>query len=263
VKRVLRFLGRSIPADPHLWVAFVAVFVFLVMDALHSFGWLPWELPPTGLLIVITICLTMLLADRLKEGDETKQEAQKLSRVYECVLEKSAGLRHRPSTREEYDYLWGGFTGKYYVYNPSYRVDTYAGEEEIVKIFLFRYQNPAFEGARYIFLTQEAAGQADLETFRRLMARVRQQYPQVTKKIHVKQLKNKKAPSEAEMYVGIRDGKRIGVMELKEPTLDPQHGMPDYYLVIHDQEMLEHYLRDHFELAWMDANAVDIAGFWS
>jgi len=263
MKRAWRFLAQSIPSDPHLWVAFFAVFVFLVMDTLHALKWIPWELPPSGLLIVITLCIAILLGDRLKEGNAARQDSQRLSRVYECVEEKAAGLRRRPSTREDYDYLWGGFTGKYYVYNPSYNVDQYTGEEEIVKIFLYRYQNESFEEARYLFLTQDAAGQGDLATFRRLMGKVKQQYPEVTKKVRVKELKNSSAPSSAEMYVGMRDGKRIGVMELKEPALEPQHGVPHYYLVIHDQEVLEHYLSVHFEPAWMDVNAVEVAGFWT
>ena len=32
----------------------------------------------------------------------------------------------------------------------------------------------------------------------------------------------------------------MGVIELKEPALDPQHGLPHYYLVIHDQVALDH-----------------------
>jgi len=256
-------IRRSILADPHLWIAFAAAIIFLLMDLLHEVKWLPWELPPEGLLIVITICITMLVADRLKEGEEVKENAEKLNRIANSLFGKGVNLRRRPSTQEEYDYLWGGYTGKYYVYNPSYRVDKNTGEEEIVEIFVHRYQNPRFERARYIFLTKDDPGKADLAIFKRLMASVKQKYPDVTKKVELKELKNREASSEAEIYLGIRDGKRMGVMELKEPSSDPQHGMPHYYLVIHDQEVLEHYTQDHFEAAWNDPNAECVQGFWS
>jgi hypothetical protein len=262
-KGVLRFLRRSVLSDPHLWIAFAAAVIFLLLSILHELGWIPWEPRSEGLLIVITICIIALVADRLKEGDEVRGNAEKLGQIENSLLDKRVALRGRPSTPEEYDYLWGGYSGKYYVYNPSYRVDRNTGEDEIVKILVHRYQNPSFERARYLFLTKDESGNADLQTFRRLMAAVRRAYPAVVGKVEVRELKNQEASSAGEVYLGTRHGTPMCVMELKEPALDPQHGMPHYYLVIHDEDVLEHYLRDHFEPAWNDKNARDVKGFWA
>jgi hypothetical protein len=261
LKRIIRFLRRSIISDPHLWIAFTAAFILLLMDLLHVFKLLARAVPHEGLLIVITFCIMTLLVDRLREGEQIREQvqenAEKLGRIANSVFDKRIALRSRPSTPEEYAYLWGGYTGMYYVYNPSYQVDKYTDEDEIVKIFIHRYQNPHFEKARYIFLTKDDSGKADLETFRRLMVRVKQAYPDVAKKLRVKEVKNKESYSASEMYLGIRYGERRGVMELKEPALGSQHGMPHYYLVIDDKEVVEHYLKDHFEPAWNDRDAED------
>jgi hypothetical protein len=262
LKRKLNF-QRSLLSDPHLWIAFAAAIIFLLMEFLHELKWLPWEPSPEGLLMVITIVIIALVADRLMEGEEVKENSEKLGRIANSLFGKGASLRRRPSTQEEYDYLWGGYTGKYYVYNPSYRVDQNTGADEIVKIFVHRYQNSRFERARYIFLTKDDPGERDLATFHRLMASVKQKYPDVVKKIELKELKNREASSEGEIYLGMRDGMRMGVMELKEPSSDPQHGMPHYYLVIHDQEVLENHILRHFEAAWNDTNAEDVQSFWS
>jgi hypothetical protein len=262
-KGVLRLLRRSILSDPHLWVAFAAAVVFLLLRVLHELQLIPWEVPSEGLLMVITFCIIMLVADRLKEGEDVRENAEKLRVIEHAVHDKRVALRGRPSTPEDYDYLWGGYSGKYYVYNPSYRVDRNTGEEEIVKILVHRYQNPSFEKARYLFLTKDASGNADLKTFRRLMAAVRKEYPAVVGKVEVRQLKDLEASSAAEMYLGTRHGRPMGVMELKEPALDPQHGMPHYYLVIDDKNVLDHYYKDHFEPAWNDANAEDVKDFWA
>lgn len=117
------------------------------------------------------------------------------------------------------------------MFNPSYRVDKNIGKEEIVKLLIHRYQAPQFLTARYLFLTKDEFGKKDLKTFCDLMARVKQEYPDVVKKIEVRELGDREASS-----------------------ADSQHGMPRYYLVIQDRDVFEHYRQDHFEPAWNDTN---------
>jgi len=256
MNRLAVFLRRWLPADPHLWIAFVAAAVFLLTEILH---WLPWfhvEVPVMGVLIVIMICILMLVADRLKEADQARENTEKLHRIANYVSDlKGVALRTRPSTPEEYEYLWGGFTGNYYVYNPSYRVDEDTGEKEIVNILSRRYQDPRFVKAQYLFLTKDIAGQNDLRTFCRLMTGVERHCPDVVNKIQIKQISKKAASSAPEMYLGTRRGERVCVLELKGPTLGKQHGTSHYYLIIHDEKVIEHYLVDHFQPAWDDATA--------
>ena len=262
MRRLFGFLRRSFPEDPHLWITFLFFIGFGVVAASHeALGWPP-EIKPEGYLAIISVGVMMLLADRLKVAEQGRENQERLTRITNLLLDKSAALRSRPSAPEEYEYLWGGYTGRYYVFNPSYRVDTNTGNDEIAKIFVRRYQNPAFEKARYLFLTKDAAGQKDLEIFRALMHKVKALDAGIVGKIEVRQVKNRDASSEAEMYLGTRDGRQMGVIELKEPALDPQHGLPHYYLVIHDQVALDHYLRDHFERAWNDVAVEEVADFW-
>src|ERR1043165_4187724 len=158
VPRLAGFLRRWLPADPHLWIAFVAAAVFLLTEILH---WLPWfhvsEVSEMGVLIVIMISILTLVADRLKEADQNRENTERLGRVADYVSDlQGVSLRTRPSTPEEYESLWGGFTGNYYVYNPAYRVDEDTGEQEIVSILARRYQDPRFRKAQYLFLTKRS-----------------------------------------------------------------------------------------------------------
>ena len=59
-------------------------------------------------------------------------------------------------------------------------MDTNTGKDEIARILVRRYQNPAFETARYLFLTKHAPGQKDLELFRALMHKVKAQCDLIT-----------------------------------------------------------------------------------
>jgi hypothetical protein len=262
VENIKRFLRRSIPSDPHLWIALVGASVFLLMEILHWLEWLTIGASYTGVVIVIMILIISLVADRLKEGDQVRENAEKLGKIAQSMFDKKVALRGRPSSREEYDYLWGGYTGNYFVFNPSYRVDKNIGKEEIVKLLLHRYQAPHFGKARYLFLTKDEFGKQDLETFRELMVSVKREYPGVVGKIEVRELDNRKASSAAEMYLGERHGEFMCVLELKEPDLDSQHGMPHYYLVIQDRDVFEHYRQDHFEPAWNNTNSKDVHKFW-
>jgi hypothetical protein len=52
----IAFLRRSIISDPHLWIAFVVLFIFLALDLLHALHWLPWEVPQEGLFSPFGLC---------------------------------------------------------------------------------------------------------------------------------------------------------------------------------------------------------------
>jgi len=254
-----RFLKRVVDVDSHLLGVYAVLLVFVLLESLHAAKLVSREVPTWVLLGVVTWGVMTLVADRLKESERVEEDSAKLGRIAESVFDKKAELRRRPSTPEEYDYLWGGLKGRYYVYNPSYRVDKNI-EDGIIKIFVHRYQSTDFQ-ARYLFLTKDQSGQDDLAAFRRLMAGVKQECPEVVKKIKVKELKTREASSEAELYLGTRDGRQLGVMELKEPSPDPIHGMPDYYLIVHDQEVLRHFHANHFDKAWDHKDATDVQIF--
>jgi hypothetical protein len=252
------FLKRSIPSDPHLWIAFTAAIIFLLLDILHVLKWSPLEVPPEGLLILIVFCIVALVADRLKEVEKAREDSEKLGRITNSLSDKKVVLRNRPSSAEDYAYLWGGYTDVYRVYNPSYRVDNVNDKDEIVKILIHRYQNPRFEKAQYVFFTKDDSGRNALETFREMMTRVQGNCPDAIRKIEVKEWKDKKASLAPEIYLGNRDGRPMCVLELKEPFSDLQHGMPHYYLVVQDKAVIDHYRENYFDSAWEAATKIDI-----
>ena len=217
-------------------------------------------------LSVVMICIIMLVVDRLREGDQTRANTERLRRLEQSTFGTGIALRPRPGKSADYEYLWGGYTGNYHVYNPSYKPDKEIGETEIVKIFVRRYQNPLFVKAEYLFLTSDHHGLDALETFRRLMAGVKQVYPGVVSRIEVRQIKEKAACSAPEIYLGERQyldeaAEPMCVLELKGPTSSQQHGVSRYYFVIRDTAAKE-YLLDQFKQAWNDESAREIEGFW-
>ncbi|MDQ3803156.1 MAG: hypothetical protein M3416_04805 [Acidobacteriota bacterium] len=263
MKNTGSFLRRVSFSDPHLWLAFVAAAISMLWYFLYKFKLTQGEVSLEGYVFVITLGIFALVLERLREGEQLKENTNKLNSIYNSLFDKRASLCRRPSPSqpEAYAYLWGGYTGTYFAYNPSYKVDEFANEEKIVSFFIDRYQDPSFKEARYLFLTGDASGKADLEFFRRLMNRVKKKYPNIVNKIKVKEMKDKKASSEPEMYLGTRFGKQRGVIELKEPTA-PQHGRPNYYLVIDDEDVVRHFLEKHFEQEWGKENAEGKGDFW-
>lgn len=280
-----RPIHRRILNDPHLWIAFGLAVIFIGMEILHVFNKLKEGPALHWALTVIVICIVMLAADGLKKEERGREDSatlgrivntldgiaadggkreeleretfEKLSRLVVALSDKKVALRKRPSKPEEYDCLWGGFTGSYNVYNPSYKVDQYTGDEDIATILARRYQNPHFDKARYIFLTGDVPGQDALKRFHGLMALVKQKCPGVVKKVEVRELTERKASATSEVYLGMRDGEPTAVVELKESH---QHGMPHYYLIIHDKDVCDHYHQDHFEPSWI--KATDVKEFW-
>ena len=258
-------IKRIVTSDFHLWITLATAVGYFFVKFLNELKWLDWEPSSEGLLVIITFCLAALLIDRLWEGEKLWEKVcdntEKLTFLERTSLHKEIALRLRPETPPDYDYLWGGYTGNYYAYNPSYKLDKQTGESEVVDIFVHRYQNPHFGKAQYLFLTHDHHGQNALKTFRLLMAAVKQAYPRVINKIKVKEIKEKAASSAPELYLGERHTKPMGVMELKGPTLTHQHGTALYYFVIQDKEIKD-YLLDQFNQVWNDELAQDVENFW-
>jgi hypothetical protein len=242
----LRFLRRSVPSDPHLWFAFVVAAVYFLAEILHVAN-----IPSEVLTYVIMICILTIVADRLKSSDEVRENSSKLCRIADSTFDKRVALRRRPSTPDEYESLWGGYTGIYYAYNPAYRLDKATGLEEVAKIFVHRYQNPFFKKAMYLFLKSGTKGQNDLDTFCNIMLQVKSRFPDVVKMIEARVIERDPS-SDAEMYFGTRDGRPTAVLELKDAALGSNHGTPQYYLLIHDSEVIENHLKRHFDVVWDD-----------
>ena len=252
----MRAVTKYMPKDPHLWCALVAGCVFLILEILRV-HWVSDELVPVVGMSIVIVCLVVLIADRLKESNDARENADRVTRIFHSTFHKRVTIRNCPCDPEGYDDLWGGFTGDYFVYNPSYNVDDSMGTDETAKIFLQRYRHPRFGKAKYLFLTKDHEGQKALNTFRAIMAKVKQAQPDILRKVKVKENKKKAACSAPEMYLGTRHGERLAVLESKSPTSFDQHGTPPYYLVIHDGDVLENLEGEHLR-AWTATEVHDV-----
>jgi hypothetical protein len=255
--KLLRFMRDSVPADPHLWIAFAAAAGFLLFEMLGLLEGA--ELDKTkGVQLIIMIAILSLTVDGLKTGKERRQSAETLERLAERTNDKRVALRRRPANRQDYFYLWGNFAGRYCAYSPAYRVENITGEDKILPVYVQRYQDPDFERADYIFLTGDERGQQDLANFRSLMARLKKIVPECEAKINVRELSTKPAASSAEIYIGNRDGRPNAVVELRDPMLGPSHGIAFFYCIIDDQQIIENHLQKDFDDEWAIATPVPL-----
>lgn len=258
MRRIAKFLEHSLLAEPHLWIAVLAAIAFFVMELLHLWHWPAWMDPVRGVVHIVMVCILAMAVDRLKEGEVTRHNAGRIRRIEDAVFAAHSTLCSRPRHPIEFDRLWGGFTESYCAYNPSYRLEELSGGDYVVSLLEQRFRSPLFSKARYVFLTHDQAGLEDLARFRAVILRVHAAWPGVSKVLQVRVVKEREAAPEAEMYIGTRGGKRVGIIEMTERALGGSHGAPTYYLVTHDPDVIEHYLQKHFDQAWASGTPFDI-----
>ena len=228
----------------------LSAIAFFVMELLHLWHWPAFMDPLRGIVHIVMVCILAIAVDRLKEGEATRHNTERIRRIEDAMFAERAVLCSRPRHPDEFDKLWGGFTGSYCAYNPSYRLEELSGDDYVVSLLLQRFQSPLFTRARYVFLTHDRAGLDDLSRFRAIMLRVHAEWPNVAKTLQVRVVQDRDAATDAEMYIGTRDGKRVGIVEMTDSALGRGHGSPNYYLVTYDPNVIEHYLQQHFDEAW-------------
>lgn len=252
-----------------------AVVIFVFWTAGNLLHWFPGapkfeEEVETLLRIALAMLSALVLYEILRGLD--KLEEEKVTQGMWASLRRLGEALHRnvdvkvdvvkspsgPTEAAEYAELFSGFTEKYFVYNPSYRGKVEVpgpGRQEIIRdVFVPRYRDPNFR-AFYLFLTKD--GKQDLDEFRALMKDVKEQCPEVSTKLQVKELKGEAAAEDAEVYSGTKHGIPTSIVELKERRLTGGRGYPHYYLVVMDIEINRH-LDEDFAKAWDRADRVQI-----
>jgi hypothetical protein len=258
MRRLANILKHSLLSEPHLWIAVLSAIAFFVMELLHLWHWPAWMDPLRGVVHIVMVCILAIAIDRLKEGEATRHNTERIRRIEDAVLAEHAALCSRPRLPSEFDKLWGGFTGTYCAYNPSYRLEELSGDDYVISLLLQRFRSPLFHKARYVFLTHDRAGLEDLSRFRAVMLRVQAEWPNASKVLQVRVIPDRDAAPGAEMYIGTRDGKRVGIVEMTDFALGGSHGAPNYYLVTYAPDVIEHYLQKHFDEAWAAGTPFDL-----
>lgn len=258
MRRLLNALKHSLLSDPHLWIAVLSAVAFFVMELLHLWHWPAWMNPIRGVVHIVMVCILAIAVDRLKEGEVTRHNAERIERIEDAVFAARSSLFARPREPHEYDQLWGGFTDTYCAYNPSYRLEELSGDDYVVSLLLQRFRNPLFNRARYLFLTHDRAGLDSLARFRAIMRRVQAEWPNASRVLQVRAIEARDAAPDAEMYIGTRDGKRVGIIEMTDSALGGGHGSPNYYLITYDPNVIEHYLQRHFDESWAAGTPVNL-----
>jgi hypothetical protein len=258
MRRVTNVLKNSLLSEPHLWIAVLSAIAFFMMELLHLWDWPVWMDPLRGVVHIVMVCILAIAADRLKEGEATRHNTERIRRIEDAVLAEHSALCSRPRHPHEFDEMWGGFTDIYCAYNPSYRLEELSGDDYVVSLLVQRFRNPLFRKARYLFLTHDRAGLDGLSRFRAVMLRVQNEWPGASKALQVRVVDERDAAPDAEMYIGTRDGKRVGILEMTDSALGGGHGAPNYYLVTYDPNVIEHYLQKHFDHAWAAGSPFDL-----
>lgn len=255
--KLLRSILDHIRDDVHLWIALVVAAGLIASElwglVLHNEK---FEEVRTVLLVMMVaiLCLTI---DGLRTGKQRRQMVTSLGYLEQASIEKRVALYRPPESREDYFRLWGNFTGRYYAYSPAYRVEHQVPrQEDIIQLYVRRYQDSDFKRADYLFLTGDDEGRKDLARFRTFMAQVAKQVD-CKEKICVRELDQASEPS-AEIYIGTRDGRRSAIIEMRDPALGPKHGTPLFYCVLENAEIIESHLKVFFDREWQRAKDVPL-----
>jgi hypothetical protein len=249
-------LLRSILEDVHLCIALLVAAGLLAVEIWGLLHDVEFDKVRTVLLVMM-IAILCLTIDGLKTSKQRRQMVTSLEHLERASAEKRVALHRPPQSREDYFRLWGNFTGRYFAYSPAYRVEQQvAREKDIIELYVRRYQDSAFEGADYLFLTGDEEGRSDLAKFRTLMVEVAKRV-KCEKKIRVRELAEAAEPS-AEIYIGSRNGRRNAIIEMRDPALGQKHGIPLYYCVLEDAEIIENHVKVFFDREWQRAKDVPL-----
>jgi uncharacterized caspase-like protein len=192
----------------------------------------------------------LLNAERRQSEEKRRLEAEppqrELPLAWERLLQGKVALSKSPNNAQEYIDLWSGFTGLFWAYNPSFQIENQPGTPlgEIVKrVFVPRFRNVNFKNAFYLFFTGDDFGKDGLKAFSSLMQFVFQQFPLARQKLRVRELKDKPATEESEIYRGTKNGISTAVFK---PKGEPFTGG---VFLCTDTELLERFARQ-FEWNW-------------
>lgn len=232
-------------------------------------GWYPTE--GSGQIgVLLSIVLAMLIAlvfyevvrafEKIEEQKVSHQTAEALRKIQKD-LQNKVRFAKSPSSNQEYIELWSGYTDIYWAYNPSFQGIEYRPGMElpelITKVYVPRYRDARLKKALYLFLTKDEAGRKDLEEFGLIMNQVKALCPEALRKLEVKELKEKAACDDGEIYRGTKNAGMISALKSTQQALTRGRGVPYYYLIITDDE-INGRLSDHFESEWFKATKVDL-----
>jgi hypothetical protein len=255
---VLRFAG--------LIIGLIAIIYWGVGRLAH---WLPKE--DLGQIVnLLSIALAILTAlffyelvravERVDEQKERHQTTEVLEKIHKDLQSKVRFVKS-PSSTQEYIELWSGYTNTYWAYNPSFKGIEYRPgmdlPELVTRVYIPRYRDARFNKALYLFLTEDEAGRQDLEEFGLLMKQVKESCPDIVRKLEVRELKEKAASADGEIYLGTKEAGLFSVVKLTNQALIRERGVPYYYLIVADNEVNER-IKDHFESEWRKARKVDL-----
>jgi hypothetical protein len=251
---------RFLLAIPDVAGAVVALYLF-VLAAFEGHNKLDL-LPPIAVLTASMAVGEIVRAVDHAGDDKRDEELAHAVKRIEQGINSRIHLQKRPRPDEVGGYarLWGGFTGHYHAYNPSYRMEGSDGQHhrECIDVFEARYLDPRFERARYLFLTQDEQGKLELEEFKKIMRPVGAKHKSIKNKIEVRQIDQ---PSNtAEVYFGTRDGVPTAIMDARTVALGDMRGRPIWFLVITDTEVCDR-LQSHFDTQWESPGAKKVDVF--
>lgn len=249
--------------EPHLLIGVIALVAVGVLELMQAIGQVEIFKNKLGFigtaLFLLNATLIAVLYENIKYQEVQEEQTKSLKESLSKIEEKILG--HRASIVPPGDkYLWDGFTGDYYVFNPSFRIDTEQYKiERLVNVYSERFKLNEFK-ARYLFLTGDDAGKEAMSFFIERLKDVKNMLPQnydLKHKIEIKEIKDRSSSTEQEMYLGKWRSEMRAIYELRKSYHDDYQGRPDYYIVFEHQEIIKELVALYFDPAWKTGTKVD------
>jgi hypothetical protein len=157
-----------------------------------------------------------------------------------------------PSKPDDYRAAWGGFTGTYRVFNPTYTAEgeAYAPEQLVRDVYVPRYSNAGLRGVEYVLFCPEGKSNFSTEYFRRLMTDTARKAPGcVERLLHLRliKLRREELPPPYEFYLGEKDKQGVAIIDFALPPMQRMGGLPEFVFAVYNPEVLSDLKRQFYQ----------------
>lgn len=206
------------------------------------------------------------LSDHKKMKAAKKELEQYIKKIEKGYLERTVlnlllekGLDYHaelldPTKWAHYKRAWGGFTGDYCAFNPTFIIEETLSDRSIAAaVFRSTFRNNEFCKARYlIFMKKNDANSfKSMQNFQEIVRNTRENIGKIIdKKFEVRIISDRKPPS-YEFYLGEKEKTDTAIVDFQMPPLVKTWGIPSYVFVIHNSVLIQK-LKDEFYKRWIN-----------
>jgi hypothetical protein len=192
-----------------------------------------------------------------------KHEAQYL---YENIVKPSTDNTNPhfselldPTNLDDYEKAWGGYTGTYCAFNPTYTAEDFLDKDKLLNdVYLPRYNNTNFEKAMYLIF-HSATTKDNLNILQKLIDAIYKKLGDVLEnKLEIRLIKEK-SPNR-EYYLGIKNNDEVVVLDPRSQPMMSGPGLPSFVFLIKTKNVVDTFKSD-FKKEWLKGNPITISEF--